>query len=94
MISLYWPSSDVETLHCSSGKVFLTWRSQTCAFGEVRNVRVLENLRVLDHLGQTSQTRTAHDSHDGTYLRLGHEPVSGGSALLIAHTGDRQNNDR
>lgn len=62
---------------------------RTCAAREVRNVAVLEDLRVLDHLGQTPQARAAHDSHLGLHLRVGQQPVCGGPALLKGVTAER-----
>ena len=59
----------------------------TCASGEVRNVRVFEDLRVFEHLGQPPQTWTAHDSHFGSHLRVGLQPISCGVAFLIAVAG-------
>lgn len=56
---------------------------QTCAARKVGNVGVFEDLRVLDHLGQTPQARAAHDSHSGPHLRVGQQPVCCGAALLI-----------
>lgn len=72
----------VELAHTNVSAVLQAER--TCAAGEVGNVAVLEDLLVLEHLGQPPETRAAHDSHSRPHWCAGQQPVGRGPALLVA----------
>lgn len=58
----------------------------TGALGEVGDVLVVEHHLVLQHVGQASEPRAAHDAHHRPDVRLGQQPVGGGLAVLVAVT--------
>ena len=80
-------SSRMQTL-----TVVFSQAVHTRAAGEVGNVAVFEDLRVLQHLSQASQTRAAHNPHGRSHLCVGQQPVRCGPALLIATTDRTRGN--
>lgn len=63
----------------------------TGALGEVGDVLVVEHHLVLQHVGQASEPRAAHDAHHGSDIRLGQQPVGRGLAVLVAITRCNKN---
>lgn len=58
----------------------------TGALGKVGDVFVVEHHLVLQHVGQSSEPRPAHDAHQRSNVCLRQQPVGGGLAVLIAVT--------
>merc|ERR1712131_113637 len=55
-----------------------------CTLREVRNVTVVKDHPIFQHISQASQTRATHNGHQGAYLCVGEQPLSCGLALIIA----------
>lgn len=56
----------------------------TCTLGEVGDVFVVEDHRVLQPVSQSTHPRATHDAHQRQQCSLGQEPVRCGLAILKA----------